>query len=906
MATEIKIFFTYCGADQSLKDMAHKAILPLVEKYMTQNVQLTLIAMDEKCVDRWDLWSKDNAIGCDIMIPIITENSFEVLDGKEKVMLAEIALGVEHRKRLVPVAFCPLRGKTREQLYYISTIYASEQGLDEACVSLAEKVDLLIASEAERKSELEKLKPLTKAYSNANFVGREGDLAWIKNALDKSNIAVLMGEGGIGKTTLAEEFFKMNSSEYIGAFVVKAPEGIKNCITALPFADVKLSPDERYAKNKRVLEELNQKTIIIFDNCDIELTEKEILEELAGIKCKAIITSRDGLSEEGEIPILNVERMSDTDLLALVRKHYPRIDKDNKLTTEMADALLCELFEYVDGHTLTVEMASAIMRDGEIPIPRVKDKLLECKEKIITQRLSKRQSVLEHLGALYDFASLEPDEKRVLNALCLISPLVGIERKEIRELLELDSNNEINSLARKTFLRYNEEKRSASMHPLFADVYYKRESVHTTEEYQKTAEYIAELESDVADLKKNEQTLLSCLFFAEKRADNLEDKVLLGKMYDTIGSCFGAISRFIEAIDYKEKAVALFEQSEDVDVIATGYNNLGKALIDNCNTLKGLEYVKKALKMEFEKPKEIWDYQYISTGYDNIGCAHSMLGEFNEALENQQKALDIRLEIYKDTPNHPGIATSYNNIGLTYCSLGDCKKALEKCNEALEIYCKAYENAPYHPDIANTYNSIGAIYGAMGEGYEEIKYYKKALEIYCEIYKETPNHFAIATVHNNIGAAYGEEGNPQEAKKHIEMALEILTNIFDAQETSYIAETHKNLANVWLEQRNFDEAEKHYKRAIEIFSKSCDRKSRENLADSYSGMSFLLASKKPPKYAEAIDTALLCADILEKLGVFNHKLKITYENLYEFYRTCRDKTRAEIYRKKAKRLEEQE
>jgi hypothetical protein len=221
--TQVRVFFTYCGADQALKDKAYGAVLPLKDKLAKEGIDLELIAMDKDCVDKWDIWSQDNALGCDIMVPIITEHAFEIVNGREKVILTEIKLGTEHFKRLVPMVLCALQGETASRLEKISQIYTERDSFDDALARLARSVELLAIEEAEKKRELESLSPFTKVYDNNRFVGRDCDLEWMKNAFINSNVLVLTGEGGIGKTTLAERFFIANAREYSGAFIVKAP-----------------------------------------------------------------------------------------------------------------------------------------------------------------------------------------------------------------------------------------------------------------------------------------------------------------------------------------------------------------------------------------------------------------------------------------------------------------------------------------------------------------------------------------------------------------------------------------------------------------------------------------------------------------------------------------------------------
>ena len=827
MATEVKIFFTYCGADQRLKDCAFGAVLPLKERYKAQDIDLRLIAMDKSCVDRWDIWSRDNAIECDIMVPIITEHSFELFEGKEKVMLTEIALGVEHSKRLVPLALCPLRGETKERLFHTSVIYATEADFSACCEELANKVEILILDEAEKKREREKLQVLPRAQKNSKFVGRSQDLERLAIALEGSNIAVLMGEGGIGKTTLAEAFFEKNKERFFGAYVIKAPDGIKKCFENL-FVDEKsktMSPDERHDNTKKFIEGLNKKTVIIFDNCDVEMTEQDILDELDSIRCKAIITSRDGISDEEEIPVLHIGRMDNDSLLELVHNHYKEIGKHNKMSESELAISLKELFDYVDGHTLTVEMASAIMREGDIPISAIKEKLLECNEKITTGKEKRRARAFDHLGALYDFARLSEDEKRILNTLCLISPLIGIERADLKALLELDTSNEINDLARKTLLRYNADTRCASMHPLFADVYYKAERVSSTDEYLGFAEHISKYDSDEADLKKNESILQICLYFAKKRSMDLEDKLLLGEMYNTIGRCFSSSGDFVKSLEYKEKALEARLEAHGGDqnhaVVAESYNNIGFTYGKLGNYKRSLECMKRALEIWSEVYKDEPNHPDISLIYNNIGFTCGKLGKHDDALEYLKKALDIRLEIFKDTPNHPDVALTYNNIGRAYGQLGNHEMELEYLTIALDMRRIIYKDTPNHPYIALTLNYMGGALDSLGRYKEALERKQEALNIRLEVYKDTPNHPDIGISYRDIGTSYKHLGKGETALEFYKNALVIFEEAYrGAPSHPDVAEVCDNIAECLESLGRLSEAEGYRERARAIREES--------------------------------------------------------------------------------------
>ena len=819
----VKVFFSYCTADQPLKDIAHKALLPLAKALPEQNIKLEFIAMDEKCVNRWDDWSRDKTIECDIMVPIITEHSFEVTkEGKTKVMLEEIALGVEHSKKLAPMVLCALRGETAIKLQKISLIYCDRDTFEKDCERLAKSVEILALEEAESKRERFKLRVFAKAQKNSKFVGRNEEIEALSIALEKSNIAILVGEGGIGKTTLAEAFFEQNKSRYIDAYIIKAPEGIGKCFENL-FIDEKskaLSVQERHDRNKDFFESLNKKTIIIFDNCDVNMTEQEILDELKNIKCRAIITSRDGVDGETQLPILRLGRMDNEELLALVRKHYSNIDKDNGLTRAEADKELCELFEYVDGHTLTVEMASAIMRDGDIPIKKIKEKLLTNGEKIKTEKKSERASAFDHLSTLYNFARLNADEKRVLNALCLISPHIGIERRELKELLELESNNEINALSRKTFLRYNSETRTAAMHPLFADVYYKAEGVYVSEEYKRIASLLANLNSDEADLEKNEKTLQLCLYFAHRRAAELKDKSLLGDIYNTAGRCFGSWGDFAKSLEYKEKGLEARAEAYGGEAhtdIAASYNNLGF-------TYGKLGDYKSAIK-SMERACEIWldlfgkdtDHPDVSLIYNNMGFTYGKLGEYEKALEYLQKALAMRLRIYGEGTDQEDVAITYNNVGRAYGMLGEREKELEHLEISLRMRERLYGKDSNHPYIALTLNYMGEALDALGKHESAHEHYERAFDIRLKAYKDNPNHPDVARSCLNIGKNKQKTGNCECALEYFKRALGIYLVAYESTpKHPDIAETYESIGDAYAALGDGEKAEEYRKKSRSI------------------------------------------------------------------------------------------
>jgi PAS domain S-box-containing protein len=96
---------------------------------------------------------------------------------------------------------------------------------------------------------------------------------------------------------------------------------------------------------------------------------------------------------------------------------------------------------------------------------------------------------------------------------------------------------------------------------------------------------------------------------------------------------------------------------------------LGEAYYNQDDSLKAIEYYKKALAVSLKTGKKL----LIGNEYNSLGIAYSKF-EFKKSLEYYRKALAIKEEL-KDTG---GISAGLNNIGTIYDEkLGEYDKALE-------------------------------------------------------------------------------------------------------------------------------------------------------------------------------------------------------------------------------------
>ena len=117
-----------------------------------------------------------------------------------------------------------------------------------------------------------------------------------------------------------------------------------------------------------------------------------------------------------------------------------------------------------------------------------------------------------------------------------------------------------------------------------------------------------------------------------------------------------------------------------------------------------LYYYHRALAVAMAQEGE--NGENVATSYNNIGFVYSSQGDYVKALEMYLQSLKIRLAIFGET--HPDVALSYNNIGYIHASQGDYVKALEMYQQSLKINLAIFVET--HPNVATSYNNIGVVY----------------------------------------------------------------------------------------------------------------------------------------------------------------------------------------------------
>ena len=330
-------------------------------------------------------------------------------------------------------------------------------------------------------------------YNSACFVGRNDELNKIENLIKNNQAVFLSGIGGIGKTETAKTFVHKNRSKFNTVIFVSFRESIVNtvCGNDIRINNFEIIEDESeenlYKRKLDLLKTLLKKNdLIILDNFDTESDEK--IEDLFSLPCKIIVTTRVNFKDYGYNQIL-IDKIRDICDLTEMFFYYNETEYSDKDTEDIIN-----IIEYIDRHTMTVELISKYLRDSwdtpEILLKKLKkiEGITETDDTVVRQRKDRKptaKSVNAHLLALFNITAFSASECEIIRSLSLLGR-IRISENLFLELCNFDGNkNALSKLIRMGWIEC--EKNKISLHQIILDLVY-NELKPTTENCSHIAE----------------------------------------------------------------------------------------------------------------------------------------------------------------------------------------------------------------------------------------------------------------------------------------------------------------------------------------------------------------------------------------------------------------------------------
>jgi predicted ATPase/class 3 adenylate cyclase len=255
-----------------------------------------------------------------------------------------------------------------------------------------------------------------------SFVGRESDVAEIKDAIKNHRLVTLTGVGGVGKTRLALEVAAQLADEFpdgVWVFELAAvtdpaavPDAVASVlgITQQPGKNVSESVATALAGRTRLL---------LFDNCEHVLdATTDLVEAILGQSATVTVlaTSREGLGVADEqlwpVPSLEVGAGVDSAAVSLLVERARAISPRFSIINADAAAAVIEICRRLDGIPLAIELAASRM--ALMTATDVRDRLDQRFRLLVGSRRGlERHQTLRHAVA-WSYDLLDDAEKDVL------------------------------------------------------------------------------------------------------------------------------------------------------------------------------------------------------------------------------------------------------------------------------------------------------------------------------------------------------------------------------------------------------------------------------------------------------------------------------------------------------------
>lgn len=599
----------------------------------------------------------------------------------------------------------------------------------------------------------------TNILLNNNFVCRSNELNEMHESLMGYNKLFVQGMGGIGKSELVKAYVAKYKKAYHTVIFATYQTTLRDLLiydTSLQMEGIsracdqegKLESDESFCLRKlgKLQELLDEKTLFIIDNFDT--TEDELLEQFLKGFYTVIFTSRNDFSDLG-LPVLDLKEMEETEQMELFLHYYKRPVAEEK------QEVIRQIMRMVNGHTLAIELIAKFMMMRRIQPEKM---LLILQEKgirsldmgTVSHGFAKAQTIYANIQSLFSVYQLSEEEQAVLSNLSFM-PLSGVGFEVFMELCEMDDAYAIDSLIKKSWVRYDFADDKISLHPLIRDV--------VGDECKVTMQKCAVM---IQNLTQKLKQLWGM---------KLEDKLIYTEIGKTVYEKFPEVdTEFEETYVWIGFAVTLQEQFELAAQIyenclkqcrenygemsaqvAELYYRLGDLESYRHNANRSIELLKRAVEiLEDVKPEsERLAYMIKYLCWILLGCSDDYL-TIEKYLHKSNRIL-----LSQDPPNMSQIASQNSAYAYLYYFLGQYEKALAYAEEAYNVFFSLH--GEIHGDTLAPMSIKSRIISKMGREQEAVDLCLKVIHIQKQLNGEENNKVLkrcehLAEIYENIGS----------------------------------------------------------------------------------------------------------------------------------------------------------
>lgn len=623
--------------------------------------------------------------------------------------------------------------------------------------------------------------------THADFIGREEYLESLKQiCLHKKtdvSVAVLWGEGGIGKSEIAIAFANKYSKHFSVIYWIDCAteesyrEGYYQLASSL---NIPLNQKEGVLEvAQKVHRQLEKQTclhpwLLIYDNAEkyMDLPQRG--------KGAIILTTRNQIhwptfpclevtsfsGKEAWDLLTTITQEKDTDWLPLAQEldYFP-------LALNLAAHYIAETPGMTKDKYLQLLSENKIALIDSMPVDSRYPNHLVASWKITADQLQEKYP--EVLAWLHFCAYLSPDG---IPFSWINIWLARFGQYETQLSRDLKANDILRILVNQAFMRYHKNTKKLSLHRIkqelfkqdqYFDSEIKREVLEFLLNEIKGLERIDELERHMESWPKLKEWEVHAAWFLNHHADSVP-KEKLALLQNMLGSWKSVI----------------------------GDDNIAKIYIENA--------LKTRLELIGKKDPS------IPLIMNNLGWTLMRVGQFQESKDVFTHAIKVAKKLYGQ--EHPEVAILMNNLTLVLKWLGEFEKMKSVNESVLAMRKKFYPED--HPYIADTMHNLACALWKLNQIDQAHSYYEKALSIYKKAYGEEHSFSAIAL--HNVARFFSSQKKYEESEKCFEEALNLYIKLY-RKEHCYVAICMDHLGDLMQEQGKHQKALSHYKEAFVIY-----------------------------------------------------------------------------------------
>jgi tetratricopeptide (TPR) repeat protein len=224
-----------------------------------------------------------------------------------------------------------------------------------------------------------------------------------------------------------------------------------------------------------------------------------------------------------------------------------------------------------------------------------------------------------------------------------------------------------------------------------------------------------------------------------------------------IGIIYFFRGTYLEAEEYFNKSLFIYESIDDSTGISSVYNNLGLLFSRQADYKNAFDFFAKSRDLS----ETIGDTEGTATALLNITHVYFYQGMYSDAIASTRRAQKI-FEALNDSHS---ILLCQNNIAAIYETQGLYYEALETLEQALQSAVDLDDDASRSMILHN----IGMIYYELGNQHKALDYYTNSLLIKIDL----DDKAGISLCLSNMGSALRMLGRLDESNAHFTQALKI-------------------------------------------------------------------------------------------------------------------------------------